>query len=246
MSGRIEISGTKLPAETVEWIATFSAAAGQALGERLLSITLYGSALKEDPGPGSGDVDVLIVTDRIDVDTLTALAPLVSGARATGLEPLFLTENDLRTSCDVFPGRFLSMQEAYCVAAGRDVLAGLEVRRDHLRLRCEDELKNLLVKLRAHFVARGGTALDGIVASSAGPFFESIRMSLTLTDAGIVPRERVVDEAAARFGIDAAVFRDVLALAATGRKPDGLDGRTLFGRFLDMIGVAADVVDRMT
>ena len=77
---------------------------------------------------------------------------LISTKRARQIQLLTLTTSDLNTSTDVFPIKFLDMQQDYEVLSGDDVVKGLEVGRDNLRFRCEQEIKNLMLRLRAMYM----------------------------------------------------------------------------------------------
>ncbi|MCP4664105.1 MAG: hypothetical protein GY856_52645 [bacterium] len=125
-------------------------------GDNVQSITLYGSAMRKDYRPGRSNVNLLVVLGKIDVAILRSVLDHVVKGRRYGIAPFFITETNLRSSTDVFPVKFLAIQESYCVLWGRDILRELEISRAHLRLRCEQEVKNLLLRLRRHFLMSGG------------------------------------------------------------------------------------------
>ena len=44
------------------------------------------------------------------------------------------------------------MQQDYILLCGQDVMKDLTIKRDHLRLRCEQEIKNLMLRLRSSYL----------------------------------------------------------------------------------------------
>ena len=136
-------------------VASWSDGFASALGDSLQSVVLYGGLAKGEFMPEHSDVNVLIVLRTIDVQVLDRAAPLVrQGGFEFGLTAMLLTETDLRDSAAVFPIKFLDMQRRHKVLWGEDPLAKLTVTRDHLRLRCDQELRNLSLRLRQQYIQR--------------------------------------------------------------------------------------------
>jgi hypothetical protein len=119
----------------------------EALGEQLLAIVLYGGLAKGEYSPTGSDVNVMVVVREVTIETLdNVLLPVQRGIRDFGLAIMLLSDEDLRRSTDVFPTKFLDIQHHHQLLWGADVLEGLEISRDHLRLRCEQEIKNLSLR----------------------------------------------------------------------------------------------------
>ena len=72
------------------------------------------------------------------------------------VDVIHLTKQYIRGSLDTFPVEFLDMQSNYRVLHGEDVLAELEISREHLRLQCERKLKVAALKLRREYVNSSG------------------------------------------------------------------------------------------
>ncbi len=130
-----------------------SAQLAEALGHRLVSVVLYGGLAKGEYIPDTSDVNVMIVLDDVPVSALDRAAPIIQGsARDFRLAAMMVGESDLRRSTQVFPIEFLDMQRYHRVLWGEDVFTGLTISRDHMRLRCAQEITNLL--LHQFFVQR--------------------------------------------------------------------------------------------
>ena len=74
--------------------------------------------------------------------------------------PRFFTTELMNQSSDVFPIEFLDIRTTHVILHGTDPLADLEIRRDHLRLQCERELREKLMRLREGYVEAHGRDRD--------------------------------------------------------------------------------------
>lgn len=238
----IDLSGTLLPPETQRDVQTFCASVEGVCDDRLVGVSLYGSGARDDFRPRQSDVNLLVVVTALPADLLVRLREPVGVARRVGLSPLFLTESELRTSTDVFPVKYLAMKESHRVLLGRDVLGALPMGREHVRLRCEQELMNVVLRLRRHFLD-GSHGLDRAIAGTAGQVAEVLRIALTLTGDGLVTRREVAEVAARRMGFEAAALAEALALRASEEWLPRPEIDRLFQRYLEAVRAAARFVD---
>lgn len=221
----------------------------EALGKDLHALILFGGLAKGEYHPAGSDVNVMVVLKQVTMRELDMLAPILQrGMQNIRLAPLVLTERDLRRSTDVFPVKFLDMQRHHRVVCGRDVLGELTISQDHLRLRAEQQIKNLLLRLRLFYLRRAQhaelieTALTGAISSLCS----SLAVLLSLkTGAAPASKDRIVDAAAQAFGLDGRVLHDVLALKVGRHQPDDAALRRLYGEFMVTVERAADVVDQL-
>ena len=134
-----------LPDPRKDGVEELCVALQAALGDKLVSVAVYGSPAREAVGPSDpAFLPLLIVLEQAGVDQLASVAGALSHAREKfGVAPFILSRQDLESSTDIFPIKFLDMQLHHILQAGTDVLSGLTISVDHLRLRCEQEIKNL-------------------------------------------------------------------------------------------------------
>jgi hypothetical protein len=167
--------GSPLATAIQDGLDRFSERIQQALGEHLISIVLYGASASEEPVPESLSVEVMIkVLDA-------AALPVQMGRHEFRLAVLFLSEDELHRSTDVFPIKFLQMQRHHRVVYGRDVLSGLQISRQHLRLRCEQEIKNLMLRLHRFYLDQHGLPeqIEMTLIRTASAFVESLGLVLS-------------------------------------------------------------------
>ena len=203
-----------------------------ALGPRLATLLLYGSAAREQ-GVGSREPDgmnTLLIVDGVDADLFTRLAPPVRdwiGARHP--PPLVLTEQEWRDSADAFPIEYEDIRGHHRVLAGRDPWRGVAVQREHIRRQLEQELMGKLMHLRQAFAAYWNQPkrLADVARDTRSSFLTMLRAVLRL--AGRTPpasADALVRDAAALIGFAADTLTEPVA-------------------YLDAVTRTADYVNRM-
>jgi len=230
-------------------VETFARELASALGSRLVTLLLYGSAARGTPEPPRG-ADTLLICDAVDEPLFAAIEPAVRAwTRAGHPAPLIFTEREWRDSSDAFPIEYEEIRHAHRLLAGRDPWPGISVQRDDQRRQLEHELAGKLVRLRQAYAALQGDPkrLSEAIAGSAAGFFTMLRSALRLS--GRTPpldHDELVREAAALIGFPAAALDDVLAHAA-GRTRLALtahDPRA--AAYLAAVARTAEYVNRLT
>lgn len=236
-----------IPAEVGEGLDRLCQGLREALGDQLVSVILYGGLAKGEYAQPNSNVNVMIVVKEASVEVMDrALPPVQAGMRDLRLAVMFLSEGDLRRSADVFPTKYLDMQRFHRVLWGRDVLANLPIATDHLRLRCAQEIKNLLLRLRQFYLQRAQypELIEGTLTRAISSFLHSLSVLLTLKGVQVPAGKAAIAEAAAReLGLDGGALRDLLALKAGEIKPDGAAVKRLYNAFMVTVQRAADIVD---
>ncbi|MDA0840295.1 MAG: nucleotidyltransferase domain-containing protein [Planctomycetota bacterium] len=242
------LNDLKAPENVKQGLETFCTEVQTALGEDLVSIILYGSIVKGEFSKLHSDVNLMVVVTDAHVDTLTKIGlPFRTGRREWRLAVMLLTENDLQRSTDVFPAKFMTIQKDYKLLVGKDVLTDLEIADAHVRLRCEQEIKNHLLRLRQAYLQRGfkPELIEGILTQGITGFMHSLATLLTLKTGDAPTNQREIVAAAAKeFDLDDQTLKDVLDLKAGTLKKDAAGLRELFGFFLTTVQTVAEIVDK--
>lgn len=165
-------------------IEEFARQLAVALGDRLVSLVLYGSAarLGGDSG-GAKRVNTLLICDPVDPSALAALeGPTAAWARSGHPAPIILSLREWRASSDAFAIEYEDIRAAHRLIAGRDPWVGISVRREDVQRQLESELVGKLVRLRQAYVAAGGDRrqLTALVTQSASGFWTMQRTLLRL------------------------------------------------------------------
>lgn len=218
----------------------------EALGPRLRSVVLYGSAARGDFHEATSDFNLILVLEDLEPRTLEALTSPVERWRREGHHPPRLfTPALIAESADVFPIEFLDVRAAHVVLHGSDPFAHLEVRNGFLRIQCERELREKMMRVQEGYVECHARRrdLERLLIDSYATFVALFRGCLRLMGAEPPARgHEVVAAFCARAGIDPAAFEPVARLRR-GEKPEA-DPKSIFSRYYDALAKAVRTVDR--
>lgn len=168
----------------------------QALGDRLLTLIQFFPFQVSGQEADAERAQLLILLDRVDFKTLSECSDAFAGVPGSeSLAPRILSQDELLASTDVFPLTFLEMKHNYRLLAGKDLLAELEISNSHLRLRCEQELRNLLLRMQSNLVLRKHSANDLFVTlrASYASFQRCLYATEILANGGVVPKPNSVN-----------------------------------------------------
>ncbi len=217
----------------------------RALGERLHSIVLYGSAARGDFQKKTSDFNLLLVLRDLEPASLEALSgPLRRWQRNQQPAPRLFTPDLIRDAADVFPIEFLDILAHRTILHGSDPFAELEVHPIHLRLQCERELREKMMRLREGYAECHDTPrnLRRLLTDSYTTFVALFRGCLCLLGGEVPVRNpEVVAAFCERAGIGREPFEDVDRLKRGESVPDL---RSIFTRYYDALSRAIRVVDR--
>lgn len=171
--------------------------------QELVSLIAYGdferSLTQKEP------LSILVVAHQVNLDSLHRLRTAFAKAnKSLPLSPIVATPDEIGSSTDVFPITWLEMKRAYVVLLGQDVLSDLEIADEHHRIRCEQELKNLLFRMQTWFMKQEDeTQLQTLFSGFWASFVRSLGASLMLVD-GQWPesQEQTLVSAAKTMGLD--------------------------------------------
>ncbi|RMH41678.1 MAG: hypothetical protein D6689_10315 [Deltaproteobacteria bacterium] len=215
----------------------------RAAADGLDAAVLYGPAAHGDAYADPHAVHVLIVARDLELATLARFARPVAWWRRRGHPtPRIVSRAQLAAMADVFPIELLDLASHHVVLHGRDPLAQVQVVPEHLRLQCERELREKMMRLREGYVEAAGDkrALLRLLVH-AYPAFALVWRGCLRLFGDDVPRSDL-DVARAlcrRLDLDPAPLEAVDA-AARGRAPREVeplfaDCYDLFGRIVKRI-----------
>lgn len=219
-----------------------------ALGDRLLSVILYGSAV--DGGQDRySDLNVLCVLTAVTARELNEVEPVFKWWRAERCPaPLLFSEEELRASQDCFTIEYRDIQERHRVLYGKDLASTLEIDYTYYRAHIERELREKLLRLRQKATAtmRQPELLTRLMLDSISSFIALMRHSLLLAGEATAPvgKREIVSAAAARFGVPAAPFVSLLDLREDKGRP-GEPPAELFAQYLNAVDHLVRAVDRL-
>ena len=148
-----------------------------AFGKRLVCLAAYGSGVTEAFIPGTSDLNVAIVLDRVGLDDLKILQRWLPAWRKLGVAtPLLVDVEYLERACDVFPIELGDIRAAHRLLAGDDVFATLHIHAADLRRQLEQEARAKLLRLRvAYAEAAGAAEVEALMHASVKSFLVIMR-----------------------------------------------------------------------
>ncbi len=216
------------------------------VGSRLHSVVLYGSAARGDFDKATSDFNLIIVLEDLEPGTLETLSPaLTRWERQRQPLPRIFSLEVIREAADVFPIEFLDIRHDRVVLHGHDPFADLEIHTAHLRLQCERELREKLMRLREAYVGAHGRPreLTRLLTSSYSSFVALFRGCLHLLGEDVpVHNDEVVGAFGAIAELDRSPF-DEIARLKHGEKGE-TDPKALFSRYYAELTKAVHRVNR--
>jgi hypothetical protein len=215
-----------------------------AAGDQLLSVVLYGAAAREDAD--TDRADLLIVLRELSLSAIDAVGEPVRWWLARGQPmPRLFSPSFAREAADVFPIEFLDISAHRVVLHGDDLLADMPIDRAHVRLQCERELREKLMRLEEGYIEAAGNArkLERLLTESYRAFVAVFGGCLYLASDAVPGDDAAVVAAFCELaGLDVEPFTQIHALAHGRALPD--PAARVFSRYHEQLMKAVDGVDR--
>jgi predicted nucleotidyltransferase len=171
MSAATHLEALELPVQVKQILDEFLRAAEKAFAPDLHSVILYGSAA-EGMMRATSDVNVILVLSAFQQDKADQLRePLRAAQAAIQLRPMFLLKSEIDSASRAFAQKFADILRRHRVLLGEDPFAGISVSRECKIFQLQQQLLNLILRLRALYVSRGlrEEQLALVIADAAGP-----------------------------------------------------------------------------
>ncbi len=213
------------------------------------AILVYGSAARGEFLPGHSNVNLLILLELLTQPVLQAWAGLCQPWNSEKIvAPLFLTQEDLRQSSDVFPLEFLNIKEHHVLLQGRDPFAELPINTTRLFLQCEQELRGNLLRIRQRYVEGCGRveAVQALLPLSLTALIPCLRgVYRLLGRPSIVKSDAVLRELTVALNLDPTVFLEVWQMKRGLSTPGKHELPRLLDRYLVGLSQLADRIESM-
>jgi len=238
-----------LPDTTQGLLQTYVKEIKAAFGEQLEGMLLYGSAVRGEFLPGRSNLNILLLLSSYNSAMLKQYSALHRRwSKEQIVVPLFLTEEELRMSAEVFPLEFLEIQEQHRVLSGRDPFIGFHVKTDRLRDAVVQGLTSHVIRLRQRYVEGGGgdeatTILLPLSITSTIPLLRGVqrllgRPALSHSDA-------VISDVAEQVKLDLQGLLDAWLLKRGQISPGPHEAPRLFDRYLQAATLLSHAVEQL-
>lgn len=157
-----EANWQRLPSEVQETLRGYLKEVSAIFGANLQAVVLFGSAARGDFLPGRSNLNLLLLVEKQDLESLGRYA---KGHRRWVREgivvPLVVTETELRSWPETFPLEHLELRRHHFILAGRDPFMQTEPDVERLVDECVREIRGNLLRLRQR-VLEGGASPEVI------------------------------------------------------------------------------------
>jgi predicted nucleotidyltransferase len=236
------------PPEIRAAIARFRDELLSAAEANLAGLVLYGGLARGRYRPGKSDINIALILKDTSVESLAKIAPVLRSAwRAVRLEPFIVNASEVARLAEMFPTKLLDIKSHNILLAGDSPFDSIEVTPAQARLRIEQSLTNLALRLRRRYVSGfdDPRTLAGALSDAAVPL--KVELSALLRLAGKdEPSDSttaaVLRDAAAAFDLDAEALAELAALRREEPVIENLS--TLYDRALRSIDKVIEIVRR--
>ena len=214
-----------------------------ALGDALVSVIAYGP---KEAKPGIIP-SLLVVLVEVSRDNLALMRkPVADAIKKEAVGIMTLTENELNRSADVFPIKFRAIRRNGKTLRGKDLVQNMEICESPLRLRCEQELKNLSLRLRQRYLQGLRTAKQkvGALVSSVGSLRQDLAVLAELKEGKSDVTQQELSTIVKGWGLEFSLLEKIDNLTDE-KKPDDIEVESTYHAFRDMVDQAADIADRL-
>jgi predicted nucleotidyltransferase len=217
-------------------------------GGNLISVIMYGSAVTHEYRPRYSDINTLIVLKSFDIEEIEkGCATAAAWLKKKVAAPLFMTREYIASSLDSYPVEFVDIRSNYRVLYGEDMLAGLDIKKEHLRLQCERELKGMALHLRREFVLLHGRpkAYPALLISSIKKLLPMFKALLVLNDKPIPKlKTDIVIAIEEQYNLSVSVFSELVKPASEVRKIPAVTLFTRYAKGIDRLIASVDDFSR--
>lgn len=235
-----------LPDDTQKLLHAYVRDVKGLFGEQLEGVLLYGSAVRGEFLVGRSNLNVLLLMSSYDQALLKGYGTIHRRwSKEEIVAPLFLTEEELRSSAPVFPLEYLEIQEQHRVLGGRDPFLGFRVETAQLAAEVRQGLTASLFRLRQRYVEGSATdeaalILMPVSITSLLPLLRGIQRMQgrsVLYQSGAV-----IKDVAEQLGLDLQGLQDALLLKRGQITPGRKEIPRLFERYLQAVTVLTNKV----
>jgi hypothetical protein len=181
-------------------------------GKNLVGLIVHGSAVRGGWRESTSDVDLIVVLDDDSDAVLASIGPALDLARFSGrIESMILTKEEIARSADCFPLMYGDVARTSVTIAGTNPFEGLTISDDYIRLRIEQEMREIRIRMRRVATdmagaANFGGAIERKVKQLRGPLWALLALRNETVDEQL---DAVLEAAGTMYRVDIAPLRRI-------------------------------------
>jgi len=184
------------------------------INERLLSAVLYGS-YTDGSYTKSSDINLIVIIEQLTAVDLKNLNPVIKKwKKSNNILPVFMGKTEWFASNDVYPMEYSDIKDRHLILYGDDIVSNIEIDKYHLRLQCESETKNLLIRLRQGYILNCGDKkiISELIINSSKSLNAIFKTILRLNSDDKISNDkyRVINDISPLIGLDSNFFTKII------------------------------------
>jgi hypothetical protein len=180
------------------------------LDDNVRSIVVYGSAAGVNYHHGVSNINIAVIVKNLDFSVLKLSLGLIKSGRKHKIStPLFLTNDYILKSLDVFPLEFSEIKQQHKVIFGEDIFKELDIPLKDVRLLSEQQIKGKLLRLRQAYLDIGPnpSVLKNLLLNALSDLIPVFRQLIILKGQKPDPKkEEMLGQLADIFSLDKGPF----------------------------------------
>lgn len=151
--------------------------------DKLKSVILYGSCAVENCSKDFRNINLIVIIKSLTAQDLKLANKCSKDFANKGkILPLFIDYDEWLNSSDVYAIEYADIKDRYKILYGENLVDNLRIENKDLRLQCERETKNLLIRLRQVYLgnAQNKKVIRTLIQDSMKSFLVIFRSILRL------------------------------------------------------------------
>lgn len=129
---------------------------------------VYGSKTKIPAYNLKEGADLMVIVQDLSAEDLRNCVKSVYKWTRKNSVPVFMSTSEWFSSADVYPMEYADIKENHHILYGTDLIGVIDIKYDDLRLQCEREAKNMLMRFRKEYLlnARNKRVMEELLIAS--------------------------------------------------------------------------------
>lgn len=187
------------------------------ISDRLDTVLVYGAKADLPVYDLESDVNLIVIVNKLKAHDIKSCAKATIKWTKGGKEnpvPVFMSTTEWFSSADVYPMEYADIKERHHILYGENLVSAVEVKKEDLRLQCEQETKNLLMRFRKFYLLHSDnkTMIKQMLVDSTKTCFAIFKAILRLKDMPVpLTQLQIIDEMSQLTIIDKNLFECLLS-----------------------------------
>lgn len=207
-------------------------------GENLVSIVLYGE-----------QQNIIVIFNKLEASDLKKALPAINKWKKTKKPlPVVMSEEEWLCSADIYPIEYTEIKNNYKILYGKDIVVPIEVSKQDLRLQCEYEIKNILVRIRQIYLGNSDNTkfIKELLEENVIKLVRIMNSALSLLDIQAeADYTQTIQKISEKTDFDGQILTEILQAKNKKQKFSGQEIETLVQRAINSIDMLYKFINNL-